>query len=66
MKRTNRLPVRPQSQRGSAMVEYALISALVVIVLLSGPSVITQILEAIRQVYEAFTFAIGLTYPTPP
>lgn len=48
------------------MVEYALISALVVIVLVSGPSVITQILEAIRQVYEAFTFAIGLTYPTPP
>jgi hypothetical protein len=34
-------------------------------VLLMSPNVILEIVDAIKQAYAAFTFALGLTYPSP-
>lgn len=58
-----RAPVKRQA--GGATLEYTLISILVVIVLIASPSAIDQILDALKGLYQAFAFAIGITYPTP-
>lgn len=52
-------------QRGSAAIEYLLVTSLVVIVIIAEPNVVVEVMDAIKQVYRAFTFALGLTYPTP-
>lgn len=56
-----RLTVR--GQRGSATVEYLVVTSLVVIALLVEPNVVVQLLDAIKQVYRAFTYTLGLTFP---
>lgn len=53
-------------QRGSATVEYLVVTSLVVIALLVEPNVVVQLLDAIKQVYRAFTYALGLTAPSIP
>jgi Flp pilus assembly pilin Flp len=52
-------------QSGAAAVEYVVIALLIVIILLASPNVIAQLIEAIKQLYEAFTVAIGRTYVAP-
>ncbi len=51
-------------QRGSATVEYLLVTSLVVIVLVAEPNVVVEVMDALKQVYRAFTFTLGFTYPT--
>lgn len=52
-------------QTGSAAIEYLLVTSLVVVILVAEPNVVVQLMDAIKQVYRAFTFALGLTYPAP-
>lgn len=47
------------------MAEYTIVLLLLVVVLIASPDVITQIIDALKDLYEAFTVAIGQTYPTP-
>ncbi len=54
-----------RGQAGSAAIEYLLVTSLVVIVLVAEPNIVVELMNAIKQVYRAFTFALGLTYPTP-
>ncbi|MGY0505794.1 hypothetical protein [Luteimonas sp. e5] len=48
-------------QTGQAVVEYTVVLAAVVIVLLARPDVITELVEAMKSVYEAFVYAISLS-----
>lgn len=52
----------PARQRGQALIEYTLVTFLVVVVLIANPNVITEIVDAIRSVYQAFTSAISVSY----
>jgi Flp pilus assembly pilin Flp len=58
-------PSGPRRQQGSAVVEYAIITFFVVVVLITQDNVIAQVMQAIKDMYEAFSFAISMTFPTP-
>jgi Flp pilus assembly pilin Flp len=56
-------PSRPQAQRGQAAVEYAVVLALTTIVLIVAvvdPSVIDQLLDAIKNFFKAFSWAMSV------
>lgn len=48
-------------QKGAAMVEYAIVTGLVALVLIGKPSVVERLVQAIKQLYRAFTYAISQT-----
>lgn len=50
-------------QRGSAVVEYTIITLLVVVVLIADTNVIAMVIDAVKQLYGAFTFALSITTP---
>jgi len=54
-----------RSQRGGATIEFSIITFLAVVVLLAEPDVVTMLMDAIKQVYGAFTSALSMTFPTP-
>jgi Flp pilus assembly pilin Flp len=64
LKRQPGVPI-PRGQRGAAMMEYVLITLLIVIVLIASPNVIEEIVNALKEVYRAFVYALGMSYPTP-
>jgi|GEM_PF-2738568 len=53
----------PRGQRGSALIEYTLIAFLLVVVLVSQGNAIAQLMQAIKDLYEAFSYAISMTFP---
>lgn len=51
-------------QGGSAVVEYAIVAFLAVIVLVgTDENVVQMVMDAIRTMYRAFTSALSMTYP---
>ena len=50
---------RNRRQRGQATIEYSIVLILLVIVLIAQPSVITELLNAMKDAYEAFIYAIS-------
>lgn len=50
-----------RAQRGAAMVEYTIATALVALVLIGNPGIVHKLIEAISKLYQAFTYAISLT-----
>ena len=55
---------RLHSQRGQAAVEYAVVMALMVIALITvtaDPSVIDELITAMKNFYKAFSYAISVT-----
>lgn len=54
-------PAPSQQQRGAAMVEYLIATSLVALALIGNPGVVQKLIEAIRKLYQAFTYAISLT-----
>ncbi|QDH71594.1 hypothetical protein [Marilutibacter alkalisoli] len=63
MKR-KQLPKGPRRQRGSAIVEYSIITMLVIVVLVANDNVVGQLMQAIKGMYEAFSYALSMTFPT--
>lgn len=55
----------PGRQRGSALIEYSIIAFLVVVVLISQDNVVARLMQAIRDLYGAFSFALSMTFPVP-
>jgi Flp pilus assembly pilin Flp len=47
-------------QRGAATVEYCIVAALAALVLLAQPNVISQLIDALRDAYTSFTYALSL------
>lgn len=62
-----RQPVVPTRRRarGSSTVEYTLVALLTVVVLITGPNVMSEVIDAFKDMYQAFSYAVGLTYPAP-
>lgn len=56
---------RPGRQRGSALIEYSIVTFLVVVVLISQDNVVAQLMQAIKDLYGAFSFALSMTFPVP-
>lgn len=52
----------PARQRGAATVEYCIAAGLAVLVLVARPSVIEQLLQALRDAYASFTYALSLGF----
>ncbi|MBB1061990.1 hypothetical protein [Marilutibacter spongiae] len=59
------VPATPMRVRGSAVIEYSIITFFVVVVLIANPNVVSQLMQAMKDVYEAFSYALSMTYPTP-
>ena len=55
-------PSRRRAQLGQALIEYSVITALAVLVLVAFPEAIPALLNAMKNVYESFTFAISLSW----
>lgn len=49
-------------QRGQGLIEYSVVTLLVVVVLVARPNVILELVESVRKAYEAFTYAISLSW----
>ncbi len=47
-------------QSGAALIEYSLVTALIVVVLIANPNVIVQIVDALRRIYSSFTYALSV------
>lgn len=56
-------PTGPRRQRGSAVIEYTVITFLAIVVLITQDNQVARLLEAIKELYEAFSFAISITIP---
>ncbi|MBB1088710.1 hypothetical protein H4F99_09430 [Lysobacter sp. SG-8] len=52
-------------QRGSAVIEYSIIAMLVIVVLVANENVVGQLMQAIKDLYGAFTHALSVTFPSP-
>lgn len=53
-------------QAGQATIEYTIVLMCAVLVLLARPDVITQIVDALKEVYAAFVYAISFSsIPSP-
>lgn len=49
------------AQRGQALIEFTVVTLLVVVVLIAQPNVIVALVDALRAAYQAFTYAISFT-----
>ena len=58
MIRTNAIASR-RRQLGQATIEYSIVVMLVVIVLIAQPSVVDDIVTALKEAYSAFVYAIS-------
>lgn len=47
------------AQRGQSTVEYTIVVIAVVVILIARPDVITELVDAIRQIYSAFVSTIS-------
>lgn len=57
-----RIPINSKrGQRGAAMTEYVVVTALVATVLLANPGVVQELVDALKRMYEAFTYALSRT-----
>lgn len=61
MNRFNRRPPN-RRQSGQALIEYAVVTLLAVIVLVASPNVIVELVDSIKQAYSAFVFAISQSW----
>ena len=53
------------TQRGAATIEYAVVTALFLIALLAPTNTFSDLMDAIKQVYLAFTYSLSVSYPPP-
>lgn len=53
-------PINCRRQCGAATMEYCIVAALAALVLLARPNVIAQLIDALRDAYTSFTYALSL------
>lgn len=58
MKRSG-MSAPPRLQRGQAAIEYIVVVIAVVIILIAKPDVITDIVDALKEAYAAFVYALS-------
>ncbi|MDO5505032.1 MAG: hypothetical protein Q4F49_01890 [Pseudoxanthomonas suwonensis] len=55
------MPSPRSRQAGQATAEYTVVLLAAVIVLLARPDVITELVDALKAIYRAFTFSISMS-----
>ena len=56
----------PRGQLGQATIEYTIVLMCAVVVLLARPDVITQLVDALKEAYAAFVYAMSFSsIPSP-
>lgn len=63
--RGKRTRVGPAGQQGVTTIEYLVVTVIFLLALVAAPDVIPELMEAIRKMYQAFTFAVSTSYPSP-
>ncbi|MGO3128024.1 MAG: hypothetical protein ACTIJY_08125 [Luteimonas sp.] len=53
------------TQKGAATIEYTIVTALFVIALLAPTNTFSDLMDAIKQVFQAFTYTLSVSYPAP-
>ena len=51
-----------RAQRGQSLIEYSLIVAFTVVVLIANPDAIPALIKALGDAYSAFVYAISLSW----
>lgn len=57
--------IQPDRERGAATIEYSIVVALFVLALIANPNVVVELIDAVKRIFQAFTFAISMSYPSP-
>ena len=52
-------------QRGVTTIEYVVVTAIFLLALVAAPDVVPELMEAIKKLFQAFTYVISVSYPTP-
>lgn len=52
-------PAPPRGQRGQASIEYIVVVIAVVIILIAKPDVVADIVDALKEAYAAFVYAMS-------
>lgn len=52
----------PHAQRGGALVEYVIVVLALLLVLVANPNVIQQLLQALREAYTSFVYALSVSW----
>ncbi|WP_449446976.1 hypothetical protein [Thermomonas brevis] len=52
-------PAPPRGQRGQASIEYIVVVIAVVVILITKPDVVTDIVNALKDAYAAFVYAMS-------
>ncbi|NKZ38607.1 hypothetical protein HF690_06500 [Oleiagrimonas citrea] len=64
--RRKRCPRRRDRQRGSAVIEYAIVVGILIFVLLVGtsgnPAPVTQLVDALRDAYTSFVYTLSISW----
>ncbi|KRG63577.1 hypothetical protein ABB26_11750 [Stenotrophomonas humi] len=49
-----------RTQRGAALIEYTIVTVLGIIVLVAEPNIILELVQALRNAYSSFVYALSL------
>jgi Flp pilus assembly pilin Flp len=52
--------VSRRQQRGAAMIEYAVVTMVAVLVLVAEPNIVLELVESIRKAYQGFTYMLSM------
>lgn len=52
--------VSHRQQRGAAMIEYAVVTMVAVLVLVAEPNIVLELVESIRKAYQGFTYMLSM------
>lgn len=63
--RERRARIGSAGQQGVTTIEYVVVTVIFLLALVKAPDVIPELMEAIRKMYQAFTFAVSTSYPSP-
>ncbi|RRU12815.1 hypothetical protein [Stenotrophomonas sp. 278] len=54
------VPASLRRQRGAALVEYAVVATLGVLVLVAEPNIVLELIDALRKAYQGFTYMLSM------
>ncbi|HDS1137568.1 TPA: hypothetical protein QDZ75_001602 [Stenotrophomonas maltophilia] len=55
-----RIPPSPRRQRGAALIEYAVVASVGVLVLVAEPNIVLELIDSLRKAYQGFTYMLSM------
>lgn len=55
-----RIPPSLRRQRGAALIEYAVVASVGVLVLVAEPNIVIELIDSLRKAYQGFTYMLSM------